>query len=107
MGKNVWETLADLGWHADGRIMRGRQVIGYYYKLDRLDDSDLARVRQYWPDAERWRSQAQYAPEIQRPVVFVRSAAERVRKAKAERKAARARIASAGPLLPFRVRLYA
>ena len=83
----IFEFLGTLGWHKEGTIKRGRHVVGYVYTCDRVTDDDLARVREYWPDAERWRSRSQYAPEQRHPCVFVPSKAERGRKTQAERKA--------------------
>lgn len=83
---HIWELLGSLGWHADGTIKRGRQIVGYYYKLDRLTDTDLESVREYWPDAERMKARSEYAPEQVNPVVFVPSKAERKRRAATERR---------------------
>lgn len=81
----IWQYLGTLGYHADGTIKRGRQLVGYYYTLDTLTATQLKKVQEHWPDAERMLSKSEYAPERVSPIVFLPSKAERKRRAAAER----------------------
>lgn len=65
-----------MGFHANHRVTRGRQLVGWLYTCDTVSDEDMDAIKQLIPSAERWKSQMQYAPEIVKACVFVPSKAE-------------------------------
>ena len=72
---------ADIGYHQNGTIKRGRQIVATVYYCDKLPDDVFATVKQQYPMAERVGIRSEYAPEMKRVGVLIPSKAELKRQA--------------------------
>ena len=66
----------DIRYYNYGTLRTGRKVDAYVYLLDKAPtDSQMAALRQLYPQAALRTSRSEYAPELTRPALIFPSAA--------------------------------
>jgi len=64
------------GYHADGSVKRGRQIVADYYVVDELTSQCMEDVLKHYPHASTGVLKSKYAPEQRKPCVILPTQAE-------------------------------
>ena len=61
--------LANISYHGFGTIKIGKTAYFDYYKVDKISDDQLAKIKAFCPDAQLHGVRKEYAPEIKRVAI--------------------------------------